>query len=133
MLDDAIPKNILGMLSLAEDKENALVFYKRWALIVNAKNNYSVFDLLSREEVYSGISLLISAMHIIYHLHNSRACKDQFIYKVDQEYLRCLENIRQYKKKMLTSDFERCLLFSSRLQDSYYRLGEIKTRLSKIY
>ena len=124
------------MLSLAEDKDNGLLFYKRWMLLPKEKHNYSVYDLWTKEEVYQNISLLISALHIIYHLNKpviTSNFTDQQIYAADQEYFRCLENIRFFKSKLATKDTERSLLFASRLQDSYFRLDEIKTRLSKIY
>ncbi len=136
MLESAIPKNILGMLSLAEDKDNGLLFYKRWMLLPKAKHNYSVYDLWTKEEVYQNVSLLISALHIIYYLNKpivTPNLKDQQIYLADQEYFRCLEKIRYFKAKLATKDTDNFLLFSAKLQDSFYRLDEIKTRLSKIY
>lgn len=136
LLENAIPKTVLGMLSLAEDKENGLLFYKRWMLLPKEKHNYSVYDTWAKEEVYQNISLLISALHIIYHLNKpvlTSNFTDQQIYNVDQEYFRCLENIKFFKAKIASKDAERSLLFASRLQNSYYRLDEIKTRLSKIY
>lgn len=136
LLKNAIPKNILGMLSLAEDKDHGLLFYKRWMLLPKEKHNYSVYDLWTKQEVYQNISLLVSALHIIYHLNKpitGSNLVDKQIYLTDQEYFRCLENIKFYKSKLTCKDSERFMLFSSRLQDSYYRLDEIKTRLSKIY
>ncbi len=135
LLDNAVPKTILGMVSTAEERDNGLVFYKRWKLQLVEKHNYSVIDLYSNTEKYQHISLLISALHIIFYLNRSHnaGAKDKVIYLLDQEYFRCLENIRQFKHKKITKDLDRYLMFASRLEDSYYRLEEIKTQLSKIY
>jgi hypothetical protein len=136
LLDNAVPKTILGMISTAEEQEDGLVFYKRWKLQPIEKHNYSVVDLYSNTAVYQNISLLISALHIIFSVNKSpnyASAKDKAIYLLDQEYFRCLENIRQFKHKKITSDLDRYLMFTSRLEDSYYKLEEIKTQLSKIY
>ena len=136
LLDNAVPKTILGMLSTAEEHENGLVFYKRWKLQLVDKHDYSIIDLYSKNAVYEHISLLISALHMIFYVNKSpnySSAKDKLIYSLDQEYFRCLENIKQFKNKITTADADRRLLFSSRLQNSYYKLEEIKTQLSKIY
>jgi hypothetical protein len=133
LLDNAVPNTILGMLSLAEDRDNSLVFYKRWALVINNKNDYSIVDLITKEPVYSHISLLISALHIVFQLNKNKTCKDQQIYMADQAYYRCLEDIKLYKAKLNTGDLDKKILFAARLQDSVFRLEEIKTRLSKTY
>jgi hypothetical protein len=136
MLDSSIPKNILGMLATVEDTGESLVFYKRWKLVPVEKNNYEIIDVWRNETVYSTISLFTSAMYMIYHMNKKVAypCpKEQLIYGVDQEYYRCMENIRFYAKRSSTKDMEKLELYSARIQDSYYKLDEIKTRLSKIY
>lgn len=136
LLDDAVPKTILGMLSTAEEHEDSLVFYKRWKLQVVDKHNYSIVDMYSKNVVYEHIALLVSALHIIFYINKSSTyatAKDKLIYLLDQEYFRCLENIKQFKRKSMTRDTDRHLMFSSRLQQSYYQLEEIKTQLSKIY
>jgi hypothetical protein len=136
MLEDSVPKNILGMLATLEDAGDSLIFYKRWKLVPVEKNNYEIIDLRSNETVYSTISLFISAMYMIYHMNKTVAypCpKEQLIYGVDQEYYRCMENIRFYAKRSNTKDIDKLELYSARIQDSYYKLDEIKTRLSKIY
>lgn len=136
MLDASIPKNILGMLATLEDAGDSLVFYKRWKLVPHEKNNYEIVDTWTNESVYSHISLFISAMYMIYHMNKqvSYPCpKEKLIYGVDQEYYRCMENIRFYAKKSKTQDIDKLELYSVRIQDSYYKLDEIKTRLSKIY
>ena len=136
MLESSIPKNILGMLVTLEDAGDSLVFYKRWKLVPIEKNNYEIIDLWRKETVYSTISLFTSAMYMIYHMNKkvTDSCpKEQLIYGVDQEYYRCMENIRFYAKRSSTKDMEKLELYSARIQDSYYKLDEIKTRLSKIY
>lgn len=136
MLEASVPKNILGMLATLEDAGDSLIFYKRWKLVPVEKNNYEIIDLRSNETVYSTISLFISAMYMIYHMNKPVAhpCpKEQLIYGVDQEYYRCMENIRFYAKRSNTKDIDKLELYSARIQESYYRLAEIKTRLSKIY
>jgi hypothetical protein len=136
LLDNAVPKTILGMISTAEEHEDGLVFYKRWKLQLVDKHNYSIIDLYTKNAVYEKVSLLISALHMIFYVNKSpnyASAKDKLIYSLDQEYFRCLENIKQFKTKITTADSDRRLLFSSRLQHSYYQLDEIKTRLSKIY
>jgi hypothetical protein len=136
MLEASVPKNILGMLATLEDTGDGLIFYKRWKLVLVEKNNYEIIDLRSNETVYSTISLFTSAMYMIYHMNKTVAypCpKEQLIYGVDQEYYRCMENIRFYAKRSNTKDIDKLELYSARIQDSYYKLDEIKTRLSKIY
>lgn len=136
MLESSIPKNILGMLATLEDAGDSLVFYKRWKLVPIEKNNYEIIDLWTKETVYSTISLFTSAMYMIYHMNKQVAypCpKEKLIYGVDQEYYRCMENIRFYAKRSNTKDMDKLELYSARIQESYYRLDEIKTRLSKIY
>lgn len=136
LLDDAIPKTILGMLSTVEELEHGLLFYKRWELVAVDKHDYAIVDRLTKSTVYEHISLLKSALHMIYHLDKAAKVlksNDRLIYALDQQYFRCLENIKLYRKKLTTADLDRSLMFSSRLQDSYYKLDEIKTQLSKIY
>lgn len=136
MLEASVPKNILGMLATLEDTGDGLIFYKRWKLVLVEKNNYEIIDLRSNDVVYSTISLFTSAIYMIYHMNKQVAypCpKEQLIYGVDQEYYRCMENIRFYAKRSSTKDIEKLELYSARIQDSYYKLDEIKTRLSKIY
>jgi hypothetical protein len=136
MLESSVPKNILGMLATLEDAGDSLIFYKRWKLVPVEKNNYEIIDLWINETVYSKIALFTSAMYMIYHMNKQVAhpCpKEQLIYGVDQEYYRCMENIRFYAKKSSTKDMDKLELYSARIQDSYYKLDEIKTRLSKIY
>ena len=136
MLESSIPKNILGMLATLEDANDSLIFYKRWKLVPVEKNNYEIIDMWRNETVYSTISLFASAVYMIYYMNKQVAypCpKEKLIYGVDQEYYRCMENIRFYAKRSSTKDMDKLELYSARIQDSYYKLDEIKTRLSKIY
>lgn len=136
LIDDAVPKSILGMVSTVEELEHGLLFYKRWELQPINKHDYAIFDRFSKNTIYEHISLFRSALHIIYNLNKASKMSrsnDKLIYALDQQYFRCLENIKLYKKKIPTADLERSLMFTSRLQDSYYKLEEIKTQLSKIY
>lgn len=136
MLESSIPKNILGMLATLEDAGDSLIFYKRWKLVPHEKNNYEIIDIIRNESVYSNIALFISALYMIFHMNKQTPypCpKEQLIYGVDQEYYRCMENIRFYAKKSNTKNAENLELFSVKIQDSYYKLDEIKIRLSKIY
>ena len=136
LLDVAVPKNILGMISLAEEHENSLLFYKRWHLVPVGKHDYAIADEFSKTVIYEHVSLFTSALHIIYYLNKkitTTAPKDKLIYALDQEYYRCIENIKLFKRKSASKDPEKALLFSSRLESSYFRLEEIKTQLSKVY
>lgn len=136
LLETAMPTGIYGMLSFAEEDESGLIFYKRWKLEPVAKHYYNIVDTFTKTIIYEHVSLFISALHIIYYLNKSvtnASPKDQLIYTLDQEYFRCLENIKFFKKKMSRADTDKSILFSARLGNSYYRLDEIKTQLSKIY
>jgi hypothetical protein len=136
LLDDAMPKNIMGMIASAQDCENSIVFFNRWELHPVEKNNYMVVDKYTKEPVFEHISLFVSALHIIWHLHKSsklQVSNEKLIYQTDQEYYRCVENIKFYKKKVSTADSENLHVFLARLEDSRLRLKEIKSILSKIY
>lgn len=127
---------VYGMLSSAEEKGDGLLFYKRWKLEPLEKHHYNVVDTYTKNVIYEHVSLLTSAFHIIYYLNKpiKTICpKDQLIYALDQQYFRCLENIRIFKKKISSKDNDKSKLFLARLDDSYYRLDEIKTQLSKLY
>lgn len=135
LIDDFTPKSVLGMLALAVEQNNSIVFYNRWALVPIEKQNYEIYDLLARNTVYKNISLFSSALNIIFNLNRpirSSSPKDKIIYNLDQEYYRCIEDIRILNKKLSlkTTNVE---LNSVKLTDKQHRLAEIKTRLSKIY
>ena len=136
MLDDAIPTNILGMLVTMKEQERSLVFYDRYSLNVHKKNDYSITDLYTKDTVYDNIALFSSALHIIFALHkgvHTSSPKEDMIYELDQEYFRCLENIKFYRQKMNSVDSELIPLFADRLSDAKARLEETKTKLSKTY
>ena len=136
MLDDAIPTNILGMLVTMKEQERCLVFYDRYSLNVRSKNDYSIIDLYTKEAVFEKIALFSSALHIIFSLHkgvHASAPKEDMIYELDQEYFRCLENIKFYRQKMNSVNPELIPLFADRLSDAKARLEETKNKLSKTY
>ena len=136
LLDDAIPTNILGMLVTMKEQERSLVFYDRYSLNVRKKNDYSIIDLYTKEIVYDKIALFSSALHIIFCLNKGvykAAPQEDMIYELDQEYFRCLENIKFYRQKMNSVNPELIPLFADRLSDAKARLEETKTKLSKTY
>ena len=136
MLDDAIPTNILGMLVTMKEQERSLMFYDRYILNVRKKNDYTIVDLYTKEAVYDNIALFSSALHIIFCLNKGQhraAPQEDMIYELDQEYFRCLENIKFYRQKMNSVNSELIPLFADRLTDAKARLEETKTKLSKTY
>lgn len=123
------------MLATAKEKEQTLIFYERWSLVIHGKNNYDIYDLYTRETVYKHIALFSSALNIVFALNKGivkSAPSDILIYELDQEYFRCLENIKFYKQKTSTATNDLLPLFAARLTDDRARLQEIKTKLSKI-
>ena len=136
MLDDAIPTNILGMLVTMKEQERCLLFYDRYSLNVRSKNDYSILDLYTNDVVFEKIALFSSALHIIFSLQkgvHTASPKEDIIYELDQEYFRCLENIKFYRQKMNSANSELIPLFADRLTDAKARLEETKTKLSKSY
>jgi len=136
MLDDAIPSNILGMLVTMKEQERSLVFYDRYSLNVRNKNDYSIVDLYTKDAVFENVALFSSALHIIFALNkgvHKAAPKEEIIYELDQEYFRCLENIKFYRQKMNSVNSELIPLFADRLTDAKARLAETKIKLSKTY
>ena len=136
MLDDAIPTNILGMLVTMKEQERSLIFYDRYSLNVRNKNDYTIIDLYSKNVVFENIALFSSALHIIFSLNKGvykSAPKENIIFELDQEYFRCLENIKFYRQKMNSVSPELIPLFADRLSDAKVRLEETKTKLSKTY
>lgn len=136
LLDDAMPRNIMGMLATAVEAENSIIFYNRWELEPVGKNDYRIFDKFLKDYRFEHISLFVSALHIIWHLHKAskqQASNEALIYQTDQEYFRCVENVKFYKKKAQTVNFEDLPILLSKLDDSRLRLKEIKTILSKLY
>ena len=136
LLEEVIPNNIIGMLATAKEKSDSLVFYNRFKLHAYERNNYEIVDMVAKRVVYSKIALFISALYIIYYLNKPlfhSAPKDQLIYDLDQEYYRCMENIKFYMKKSKANNKETVELYSIKLSQNKQRLDEIKTLLSKIY
>lgn len=136
MLDDAIPSNILGMLVTMKEQERCLIFYDRYSLNVRNKNDYSIIDLRSNDVLFDKIALFSSALHMVFALNKSKhrsSPKEDLIYELDQEYFRCLENIKFYRQKMNSVNSELVALFADRLTDAKARLEETKTKLSKTY
>jgi len=137
LLEDAIPKNVLGMLVTCKSLEesNCILFYDRWELIPVDKYNYDIRDALTGNTIYEGVALFSSALNIIFHLNKriTTPCPvDQIIYNLDKEYIRCLEQIKFYKQK-INSSVDNYELFAIKLSDKHHRLADIKTQLSKIY
>lgn len=135
LLEDSVPKNILGMLATAKETENSLIFYDRWQLIIHGKNDYAIYDNKFGEIIYDHIALFSNLVNIIFHLNNKitgPSPLDKTFYELDQEYYRCLEDIKFYRAKKKTKDNELLTLFSIRLIDSHQRLEDVKMKLSKL-
>lgn len=136
MLDEAIPSNILGMLVTMKELDRSLIFYDRYSLDVHNKNDYSITDLYTKDVIFDNVALFSSALHIIFALNKGSyksVPKEKLIYELDQEYFRCLENIKFYRQKMNSVNTELIPLFADRLSDAKARLIETKTKLSKTY
>jgi hypothetical protein len=136
MLDDAIPTNILGMMVTMKEQERCLIFYDRYSLNVRSKNDYSIVDLYTKDAVFENIALFSSALHIIFALNKGiykSSLQEEIIYELDQEYFRCLENIKFYRQKINSASRELIPLFADRLTDAKIKLEETKTKLSKTY
>lgn len=135
LLGDSVPRTILGMVALCRYSDLGILFYNRWLLILHEKHNYEIFDGYTQQIIYKNISLFSSALHIIYHLNKKitySSPKDQIIYALDQEYYRCLDEIKFYQKKVSDNNYNK-EMFAIKLLDKQHRLVEIKTRLSKSY
>lgn len=135
LIDDAVPKNILGLLALGVDDATGVILAKRYKLSAVDRNDYFIVDIKSGDIIYEHIALLSSALNIIWWLSNpitSPKQKDKIIYELDQEYYRCLEDIRYYRAKT-AKDTELQELFNIRLGQAKFRLQDIKTEISKIY
>lgn len=136
LLVNAMPDNVLGMLTTFKEEKDGLLFYNKWKLIINDKNDYCIVNEQSKNIEYARISLLVSALHIIYYLNKPITESDpryHMIYLLDQKYFRCLEDIKIYKNKLKNVNSEKHTLFLDRLDEGYNRLEKIKTQLSKIY
>lgn len=135
LLEDSIPNTILVMLGQGVETKTGVKFYNRYTLIPLAKNNYTVYDESNKSSVFDHIALFDSAVKIIYYLnqHVSTPCPTyKVIYDLDQEYFRCLEDIKFYKERMDKSKNNQ-ELYSIKLLDKHQKLNYIKQRLSKVY
>jgi hypothetical protein len=135
LIEEAVPKNIIGLLALAVDDDTGVILAKRYKLSAVDKNDYFIIDIQSGDVIYEHIALLSSALNIVWWLTKpitSPKQKDKIIYELDQEYYRCLEDIRYYREKT-AKDTELQDLFNIRLSQAKFRLQDIKTEISKIY
>jgi hypothetical protein len=135
LIEESAPKNILGLLALGVNDETGVILGNRWRLSAVDKNDYFIIDLKSGDVVYEHIALLANALNIIWWLSKpitSPKQKDRIIYELDQEYYRCLEDVKYYRAKK-AKDPELQELFAIRLGQSKFRLQDIKNEISKIY
>lgn len=135
LIQDTLPKTIHGMLAAATETNENIVFYNRWYLGAHGKNNYYVYDSYSKEYSYQNIALFSTAVRLLWCLakpYGRHIITDKVIYALDQEYFRCLEDIKFFKSKIAskTSNPE---LYINRLSQAKFRLDDIKTEISKIY
>lgn len=135
LLNDSAPKDIMGMLALARELDDGLLFEYRWKLGVIDRNDYYIEDTRSNTIVYDHIALFENAVKMVWYLTKpiKTPCPvDKIIYTLDQEYYRCMEDIKHYRARK-TENLELRDLFTMRLEQSMYRLHDIKTEISKIY
>lgn len=135
LLEDSVPKNILGMLATAKELADGILIADRWKLSAVNKNDYFILDIRSGDKIYENIALFSNAVKMIWYLSKpirTASPMDQVIFALDQEYYRCLEDIKHYMARR-TDNKELGELFSIRLEQSKYRLQDIKTEISKIY
>lgn len=135
LISESLPNNIHGMLASATEHNDTLVFFKRWHLGASGKNDYYIYDSASGEFAYKNIALLSSAVKMLWYMNKPfgrSVCTDRIIYSLDQEYFRCLEDIKFFKSK-ISSKPENLELYQHRLSQSRHRLDDIKTEISKIY
>lgn len=137
LLDNAVPKNILGMLATAKILNNgSIVFFDRFHLNIVDKNNYNIYDTKIDDTKYTNISLFLSAVNMIYAMHKNiffmSAPKESVIYNLDQEYGRCLWNTKFFKYKLGKATNEKMPIYADKLTDSRLRLRELKTKIFKV-
>lgn len=135
LIQDTLPKNIHGMLASAVETNENIIFYNRWYLGATSKNNYYIYDSYLKEYIYQHIALFSTAVRLLWCLakpYGRHVTNSKIIYMLDQEYFRCLEDIKFFKTKIgsKTSNPE---LFVNRLSQAKFRLDDIKTEISKIY
>lgn len=137
IIGDAAPKNILGMLATASvTSDNSVKFYNKYILRPIGRNDYEIYNLVTREFEYKHVSLFLNAIYIIYSMHKNiifeSVFKSKLIYDIDQEYGRCLWNVNFYKNKIKKARDGQFSIYSDKLEDSKLRLLEIKSRLSHV-
>lgn len=137
MLNDSVPKSLLGMLATAKKMEDGSIeFYNRYRLHVICKNNFKVVDNLTNDVAYDNIALFSNAVHIIYSMSRNvtfkSAPKEKVIFGLDQEYGRCLSNAQLFSYKVKNSMKEQQMIYADKLSDSICRLQEIKNKLFKV-
>lgn len=135
LLVEHIPDSVMVMLGQGVETSIGIKFYNRYTLIPKERNNYTIYDENVKTAIYDHVALFESAIRIIYHLNRtiSTPCPTyEIIYGLDQEYYRCLADIKFYKDKInkQTDNYE---LYSTKLLDKYKKLSYIKQRLSKVY
>ena len=69
LLEDAVPNNVLGMLALAHELDNAIVFYDRYKLVPHQKQDYEIIDIKRNNSLYKHVTLFTSALDIIFYLN----------------------------------------------------------------
>ena len=137
IISDSMPKGILGMLLTATESADGkkMIFANRYHLIAVEKNYYDIYDSYSDTVIFPHVAMLSSAVNIIYNVNKryNNGAKEFMIYALDQQYYRCMEDIKIYKYRLKTADLDRQIMFSARLTDSRFRLDELKLQLSKIF
>ena len=137
LLDKSIPNTIDGMLATAQSDNNELVFYNRYRLISDGSNDYRIQDDLHQTTLYKNISLFSSAVNMIYSIKKNiinSGYKDQWIYRQDQQYYRCMQNINHYRQRLkVVTDHDRRDILANRLETDLKQLQEIKNVLFKIF
>lgn len=138
IINNSMPKGIYGMLLTAKESADGkeMIFADRYHLIAVEKNYYDIYDSYSDTVIFPHVAMLSSAVNIIYNVnkpHYNNGAKEYMIYALDQQYYRCMEDIKFYKYRLKTADLDKQIMFSARLTDSRFRLDEIKLQLSKIF
>jgi hypothetical protein len=123
------------MLASAHETEDSLIFNNRYHLGASGPNDYYIYDAYLQEYTYKNIALFSSAVKMLWYINRPSGMTtshDKTIYSLDQEYYRCLEDIRFFKSKIVSIPEDR-EFYAHRLSQSKYRLEDIKTEISKIY
>lgn len=134
LVDKSLPKNVMGMLATAKrlDDNKSILLYNRYLLISEGMHDYTIFDTKLKVVLYNRITLFSSAINIIFNLNRNYA-KEKQIYSLDQEYMRCVVNIQNYKYHIKRSSAERAIHFANRLSCDEHRLAYLKDQLNKVF